>query len=67
MSRCEDRRTFGNRQSRTPLIPQDVQTDGTVGVDVRVVDLGREGDLGGLEGVVGREGDREEEDAAGVW
>ena len=32
-----------------------------------VVDLGGEGDLGRLEGVVGGEGDGEEEDAARVW
>ena len=34
--------------------------------DVRVVDLGREADLGGLEGVVGGESDGKEEDATGV-
>jgi hypothetical protein len=32
-----------------------------------VVDLGREGDFGRLERVIGREGDVEEEDAARVW
>ena len=42
--------------------PQDVETDGPVGVDVGVVDLGGEGDLGGLEGVVCGEVDGEEED-----
>lgn len=39
-------------QGWTPLIPQDVEADGSVGVDVWVVDLGGEGDLGGFEGVV---------------
>jgi hypothetical protein len=34
------------------LVSQNIETDGAVGVDVRVVDLGREGDLGGFEGVV---------------
>jgi hypothetical protein len=47
--------TFADRQSRTPLIPQNIQTDGTVRVDVRVVDLGCELNLGRLERVVGRE------------
>ena len=42
--------------------PQDVETDGPVGVDVGVIDLGGEGDLGGLEGVVCGEVDGEEED-----
>ena len=32
-----------------------------------MVDLGRKADLGGLEGVVCRERDREEEHAACVW
>lgn len=59
-------RTFRNGQRWTPLVPQDIETDRTVRVDVRVVDLGREADLGRLEGVVGGESDGEEEDAAGV-
>lgn len=61
------RRTFRNGQRRTPLIPQNVQTDRPIRVDVGVVDLRREADLGRLEGVVGGEGNREEEDASGVW
>lgn len=59
--------TFTNSQRRAPLIPQNVQTDATVAVDVRVINAGGEVDLRGLEGVVGREVNREEEDAAGVW
>ena len=59
-------RTFRDRQCWTPLIPEDIQTDRPVRVDVRVVDLGREADLGGLEGVVGGESDGKEEDATGV-
>lgn len=51
------KRTFRDGQSRTPLIPQDVQADRSICVDVRVIDLGRERDLGRLEGVVGRERD----------
>ena len=49
--------TFGDRQRRRPLVPQDIQTDGPVGVDVGMVDLGREADLGRFKGVVGRETD----------
>jgi hypothetical protein len=49
------------------LVPQDVQTDTAVGVDVGVVDAGGEVDLGGLEWVVGGEVDGEEEDTSGVW
>ena len=59
-------RTFRDRQCWTPLIPEDIQTDRPVRVDVRVIDLGREADLGRLEGVVGGEGDGEEEHAARV-
>lgn len=42
-------------QGRTPLVLQDVQADGAVGVDVRVVNARDEVDLGRLEGVVRRE------------
>lgn len=58
--------TFRDRQCRRPLIPQDIQTDGSICVDVRVVDLRREAHFGRLEGVIGRESDREEEDATRV-
>lgn len=51
-------RTFRDGQGRTPLIPQDIQADRPVRVDIRVVDLRCEADLGRLEGVVGRERDR---------
>ena len=47
-----------------PCIPENIQADGPVGVDVWVVDLCREGDLGWLEGVIGGEVDGEEEDPA---
>lgn len=60
-------RTLGNGERRAPLIPQDVQADRAVAVDVGMVDAGGEVDLRGLEGVVCGEVDGEEEDAAGVW
>ena len=42
-------------EGRTPLVLQDVQADGAVRVDVRVVNARDEVDLGRLEGVVRRE------------
>ena len=48
------------------MVPQNIETDGTVCIDVGVVDLGREADLGGLEGIIGWEGDGEEEDTPGI-
>ena len=46
------------------MVLKDVQTDRTVFVDVAVVDLGGEGDLGWLEGIVSREFDLKIEDAS---
>lgn len=60
-------RTFGNGERGAPLIPQYVQADAAVAVDVWVVDAGGEVDFRWLEGVVCWEVDREEEDTAGVW
>jgi len=48
------------------LVPQDIKTDGPIGVDVGVIDLGREADLGRLEGVIDRERDGEEKDTASI-
>jgi hypothetical protein len=50
-------RTFRDSQSRGPLISQNVQTNGSIGVDVGMVDLGREANLGRFEGIVGGEQD----------
>jgi hypothetical protein len=60
-------RTFRDGQGRGPLIPQNVETDGTVGIDVGVVYLRREADLGRFERIVGRESDGQKEDASGIW
>jgi hypothetical protein len=49
------------------LVPQDIQADTAVGVDVGVIDASGEVDLGGLEWVVGGEVDGEEEDTSRVW
>lgn len=48
------------------MVSQDIQANRAVGVDVWVVDLGREADLGGLEWVIGGERDGEEEDTASI-
>ena len=48
------------------MVPQDIKTDGTVRVDVGMIDLGREADLGRLEGVIGRERDGKEKDTASI-
>jgi len=53
-------------ESGWPLILQDVETDRAVGVDVRMVDFGNEIALRRSEGVVGREMDVEEENAASI-
>jgi hypothetical protein len=49
--------TFTNRQSRTPLVSQDIQTDASIGINVGVVDSCDEVDLWWLERVVGGEVD----------
>lgn len=58
--------TLRNCQSWRPLIPQDVQANGPVRVDVRVVDLGGEADFRRLERIVRRERDGKEEYTARV-
>lgn len=57
---------LGDGERRAPLVPQNIETNAAVGVDVRVVNLRREGHLRRLKGVVRREGYVEEEDATGV-
>lgn len=49
------------------MVPQDIKTDRAVCVDVGVVDLSREADLGWLERVIGREAYGKEEYAASIW
>lgn len=50
--------TFGNRQGRTPLIPQDVQAYAAVRVDIWVIDASREIDFWWLEWIIGGKVDR---------
>lgn len=49
------------------MVSQDIQTDAAVRVDIGVVDTRGEVELWGLEGVVGREVNGQEENAAAVW
>ena len=59
--------TFRDGECWAPLVPQYVQANAAVAVDVRVVDAGGEVDLWWLEWVVCGEVNRKEEDTAGVW
>ena len=61
--RADGEKHLRNGESGRPLVLEDVQADRTVAVDVHMVDLRGESDLGRLEGVVGREVDVQEEDA----
>ena len=49
--------TLGDRKRWRPLIPQDVKTDRPIGIDIRVINLGREADFRWLEGIIRRERD----------
>ena len=64
--RADREEHFGDGEGRRPLILEDVEADGAVAVDVSMVNFRCEGDLGRLEGVVGREDDVQKEDATRV-
>ena len=57
---------LGDGEGGAPLILQDVEADCPVRIHVAVIDLRREIHLGWLEGVIRRELDVQEEDAASV-
>lgn len=59
--------TFRDCQCRRPLIPQNVQTDRSIRIDIRVINLCSEADFGRLEGIIGREDDVQEKDTASIW
>jgi hypothetical protein len=61
-----ENRTLRDRKRWRPLVSQDVKTDRAVRVDVGVINLGSEADFRRLEGIVRREGNREEKDTASV-
>ena len=60
------RLTLRDRQGGRPLVSQDIQANRAVGVDVWVINLGREADLGGLEWIIGGERNGEEENASSI-
>lgn len=57
---------LADRQSRAPLILENIKTDASVGIDVAVVDPGGKVNLGRLEGVIGRKVNIEKKDAARI-
>ena len=59
--RADGEKDLGDGERGRPLVLEDVEADGAVAVDVSMVNFSREGDLGGLEGVVGRELNVQEE------
>jgi hypothetical protein len=61
--RADREEHLGDGERGRPLVLEDVEADGAVAVDVHVVHLGGEGDLGWLERVVGWEMDVQEEHA----
>jgi hypothetical protein len=63
---ADGKQNLANRQSRTPLILEDIKTDSSVGVDVAVVDPGGKVDLGRFKGVIGRKVNIEKENAARI-
>lgn len=58
--------TLRYRQCRGPLVPQDIKTNGTIRVDIGVINLGREADLGRFEGIVDWEDDGKEKNTPGI-
>ena len=59
--------TLRDRKGGRPLVSQDIQANRAIGIDVWVVNLGREADLGGFEWVIVGERDGEKEDAPCIW
>ena len=64
--RTDGEQHLGDGQCWRPLLFQNVQTDGTIGVDVWVVDPGGEIKLSRLERIVCREVDVEEENSTSI-
>ena len=65
---CEQRQNtekhLRNRERRTPLTFQNIKTDASRCVDIRMIDLRFEGNNGRLEGIIARKADRQVEDSA---
>ena len=65
--RGDGEQNFRDGECGRPLVLEDVQADGSVCVDVGMVDLGDEVAFGWPEGIIGGEVDVEEEDASCIW
>ena len=59
--RADRQQHLRDGQRGGPLVLKDVEANRAVAIDVAVVNFGRKGHLGGLEGIVGREMDVQEE------
>ena len=62
--RADGQKYLGDCEGWRPLVLENIEADCTVAVDVTVVNLGGEGHLGRLEGIVRREVDVQEEHAS---
>lgn len=62
--RTDRKQNFGNSQSRAPLISENIEANAAVAVNVGVVDSGREVDFRGLERIIRRELDLQEENTS---
>ena len=58
---------LANCESWGPLGPQDVKADGSIGVDIWMIDSSGERHLGRLEWIVSGEVNGQEEDSSLVW
>lgn len=64
--RADGEQDFAYGQGRTPLVLENVEANGAVGIDVAMVDARAEYDLGALKGILDGEGNVEEEDATSI-
>lgn len=53
--RTNRQQNLRNSQSRRPLVSEDVQANGAIAVDIRMIDSRRKSNLGRLKGIVSRE------------
>lgn len=65
--RADGEEDFRNGKGRRPLVPQNVEADAAIGIDIGMVDSGCEVDLRRLEWVVGRKVYSEKKDAPSIW
>lgn len=63
---ADGEKDLGDSQGGGPLVTENIQTDGTIGIDIGMVDPSDKVDLWGFKGIIGGKVDREEEDASRV-